>query len=119
MGREELGAGWQEASAEVIDELKAWREQHPKATLQEIEAAFDEQLGGLRRRMLEDAALASQATEWETTSSEGPSCPQCGARLEKRGKAKRILTTAYNQTLELERRYGVCPVCQTGLFPPG
>jgi len=70
MGREALGAGWQEASAAVIQELIEWREEHPKATLREIEAAVDEQLAGLRRRMLEDAALASQAAEWEATSSE-------------------------------------------------
>jgi NADH pyrophosphatase NudC (nudix superfamily) len=119
MGREELGAGWQEASAAIIHEIKAWREQHPKATLQEIEVVLDEQLGGLRRRMLEEAALASQAAEWEATSSEVPVCPQCGTPLERRGKAKRRLTTAYDQTIELERRYGVCPVCRTGLFPPG
>jgi NADH pyrophosphatase NudC (nudix superfamily) len=114
-----LGAGWQEASEAVIKELKGWREQHSKATLREIEAAVDEQLGRLRRQMVEDTALASQAAEWEATSREGPVCPQCGTRLERRGKAKRTLTTAYDQTIELERWYGVCPGCQTGLFPPG
>jgi NADH pyrophosphatase NudC (nudix superfamily) len=119
MGREELGAGWREASEAVINELKGWREQHPKATLREIEAVIDEQLGRLRRQMLEEAALVSRAAEWEATSTEVPVCPQCGTPLERRGKAKRSLTTAYDQTIELERRYGVCPVCQTGLFPPG
>lgn len=119
MGLEEMGADWREASEAVIHELTAWREQHPRATLREIEAAVDEQLGRLRRQMLEETAQVSRAAEWEGTSSEAPVCPQCGTRLERRGKAKRRLTTAYDQTIELERRYGVCPKCQTGLFPPG
>lgn len=119
MGKEKVEAGWREASEEALSGMKAWREQHPKATLREIEAALDERLGRLRRRMLEDAALASRAAEWEANSEEAPVCPECGTRLERRGKAKRQLTTEYDQTLELERRYGVCPVCQTGLFPPG
>ena len=115
---DEVGARWRETSDGVISELKAWRAAHPKATLVEIEAAIDEELGKLRRQMVEDTALVSQAVEWDSQSGEGPVCPKCGAALVKRGKARRTLTTAYDQALELERRYGVCPVCQTGLFPP-
>jgi len=118
MGIEDLEAGWHETSEEVISGITEWRQGHPKATFREIESAEDERLGRLRRRMLEEAALVSGAAEWEAKSEEAPVCPDCGARLEGRGKAKRTLTTAYDQTIELERRYGVCPVCQTGLFPP-
>ena len=33
------------------------------------------------------------------------------------GLHSRTLQTQGGQTLTLERRYGVCPVCATGLFP--
>ena len=119
MDIEKAESNWGKTSEAVIRALKVWREQHPKATFREIETAVDEQLGRLRQQMLTDAALVSQAAEWEANSEGVPVCPKCGAELEARGKTKRTLTTAYNQSLELERRYGVCPVCQTGLFPPG
>jgi len=90
MGRKELGAGWQEASAAVIQELIGWREEHPKATLREIEAAVDEQLGGLRRRMVEEAALDSQAAEWEATSSEPRSVRDAGQAWRSEGKRSEV-----------------------------
>jgi hypothetical protein len=33
---------WHNLSEEVISGMKEWRDQHPKATLQEIEEALDE-----------------------------------------------------------------------------
>ncbi len=38
---------WRTLSEEVISGMKEWRDQHPKATLREIEEALDERLGGL------------------------------------------------------------------------
>lgn len=96
-----------------------WRVQHPKATFREIEAALDERLARLRARMLEDAALVSRAADWSATDAERPVCPQCGAVLQARGRETRTLTTHYDQALQLERRYAVCPRCEAGLFPPG
>jgi len=119
MNIEKAEGTWQETSAEALSGIKAWREAHPKATLRDIEAAVDERLGRLRRQIVEDVALASEAVEWGTGGAGRVVCPVCGAGLEARGKAKRELTTGYDQSIKLERRYGVCPVCQTGLFPPG
>ncbi len=119
MGRKESGERWRQSSEVVISEIKGWRAAHPKATLAEIEAAIDERLGRLRREMVEDTALDSAAVEWDSPSEAAPVCPKCGAELSKRGKARRRLTTSYDQRLELEREYGVCPVCQSGFFPPG
>jgi hypothetical protein len=99
--------------------MKEWRLQHPKATLREIEIALDERLARLRARMLEDAALVSRAAEWDANGEARPVCPTCGSPLKPRGKELRELTTQYDQTIHLERGYGVCPKCQMGLFPPG
>lgn len=98
--------------------MKEWRIQHPQATFREVEAALDERLARLRARMLEDALLVSRAADWEAESGANPVCPQCGTLLDRRGKATRELTTQHDQVLRLERRYAICPKCQTGLFPP-
>ena len=116
---EDLDARWDELAEEVMTGMQAWRVEHPKATFREVEAALDERLGRLRARMLEDAVLVSGAAEWEAGSGERPVCPRCGTPLERGGKEKRELTTQHDQVLELERRYGVCPKCKVGFFPPG
>jgi hypothetical protein len=72
---------WRALSEEVIVGIKEWRIQHPKATLQEIEAAMDERLAQLRTRMLQDGALASRAADLHQRAvQERPVCPTCVAQ---------------------------------------
>jgi YgiT-type zinc finger domain-containing protein len=115
MKGEEMRKSWNGLSEEILSGMAEWREQHPKATLREIEAEVDERLAVLRVRMLADAALRSAQAEWEGDVA----CPQCGAKLERKGKKKRTLETRGGQRVELEREYGVCPECGAGIFPPG
>ena len=119
MSRKDLETGWQETSQKTLKRISRWREEHPKATFAEIEKAVDEELGRLRRQLLEDVAQASEAAEWTSESDEGPVCSKCGVRLEAGSREKRKLSTGYEQMIVLERRYGRCPKCETGLFPPG
>jgi len=109
---------WRAMSEEVITGMREWREQHPKATLREIETSLDERLARLRAQMLQDTALVSQARDWRG-QTEGASCPECGTELKARGKQKRQLQTNGGQEVVLQREYGECPECGTGLFPPG
>ncbi len=107
------------ALAEIEAELTAWRRQHPQATLQEIEQELDARLAQVRAQWLGDLAQASTAADWRTApSAEQPTCPDCGTPLQSRGTHPRQITTQGNQTLTLERQYGVCPACGTGFFPP-
>ena len=115
---EDLDARWHKVAEEVMTGMKEWRLQHPKATFREIEAALDEGLARLRARMFEDALLASRAADWEAEGGANPVCPECGTPMQGRGKEPRALTTQHNQVLRLERRYAICPQCQTGPFPP-
>ena len=56
--------------------MKRWRLEHPKATLEEIEAALDARLSRLRAQMLQDEAQASDAAEWaQAPPAERPLCP--------------------------------------------
>jgi hypothetical protein len=91
--------------------MRHWRQQHPQATLTEIEAELDRQM-----RRLRAAVLA--ATAMTTTDALG-TCPHCGAGLTRRGARERTLITAGDEPLTLSRVYATCPACGSGLFPPG
>ncbi len=120
MKRADFDRTWRELSEDVITGMKEWRLQHPKATFAEIESALDERLARLRARMLQDAALASAAGDWtDEPEAERPVCPECGQRLTSQGSQTRQLQTQGRQEIVLERKYGVCPACGAGLFPPG
>lgn len=111
---------WQAFAEEVISGVKEWRMAHPKATFREIEEAVHERTSQLEARLLQEAALASEQTDWQDApEAERPHCPNCGTVLQARGKRKRELQSRGGQTLRLTRSYGTCPACGMGLFPPG
>ena len=110
---------WRQLTEEITTGMREWRNQHPKATLRQIETELDARLARARARMLEDLALSSTAATWqEAARLQTPSCPQCGTPLDERGTHPRTLLTHGGQELTLERSYGVCPSCGSGLFPP-
>jgi len=116
----DFDARWQALSEAVQSEMKAWRLQRPRATLNEMEDALDEQLDRQRARMLEDMAMASDVADLSVMPPEKrPTCPHCGTPLGPRGKEKRSLRTVGNQKIALNRSYGVCPTCEVGFFPSG
>lgn len=117
--RTDFDAEWDKLAAEVLSGMKEWRLQHPKAKLREIEAALDERLGRMRVRMLEDAAMASEAADLKQIRAwERQRCSDCGEELVERAVTERQLVTQHNQVLKLERSYGVCPQCGAGFFSP-
>ena len=113
-----IGQEWQEQSFELMTGMAEWRMQHPKATLREIEGELDRRIERLRAKILEDAALLSEAREWEEKAG-GPTCPDCGEILEGKTRGRRKLQTHGGQEIVLERQYGICPKCGQGFFPPG
>jgi hypothetical protein len=120
MDTERLGQRWREQLEEVQQGRADWRAAHPKATLREIEAALDERLARMKARLLEEAALASEAADLGgRPAAERPPCPACGERVQARGQRTRRLTSSGDQTVELRRSYAVCPACGAGHFPPG
>lgn len=119
MGSNGLEARWRELSEDVTTGMAEWRVQHAKATLREIETALDERLGRMRARMLQDAALASHATDIrEIPTDERPRCAKCGTALIHQSWAKRDLLTHHGHTVTLKRSYAICPTCGEAFFPP-
>lgn len=120
MRGEDFEEAWRSLNAEMLAEMTAWRQEHPRATFHEIEQAVDQRIAQARARLLEQVAQASPATDWRTTPpAEHPTCPQCGTRLRRSGTHPRQLQTQGGQAITLKRSYGVCPDCGTGFFPPG
>lgn len=120
MDAQQFNRRWNELAEEVMTGMAEWRVQHPRATFRQIEEALDERLARMRARMLQDLALASTAADWEgTPASEQPVCPECGQPLTQASKQRRQIQTQGGQEIVLERRYGTCPACGAGLFPPG
>lgn len=110
---------WRQLSEQITIGMREWREQHPKATLREMEEELDTRWARVRARMLQDMALASDAAAWaDRPRLHHPTCPECGERLQERGQQPRTLQTHGGQDLTLIRSYGVCPACAAGLFPP-
>jgi hypothetical protein len=118
--RKDFDQDWGTLATEVLTGMKEWRLQHPRATLREIELAVDEHLATLRARMLEDAALASDAADGDGDAAEAlPTCPHCGSALESTALTPaRTLTTRHERQVHLARRYWQCPACGAGIFPP-
>jgi hypothetical protein len=111
---------WQQLTENLTTEMNSWRQAHPTATLRQLEDQLDARLNQLRARLLEDLALTSSAAEWSTEpAATQPRCAQCGVPFARKGAKTRSLQTHAGQTIRLERSYAVCPVCSTGLFPPG
>ena len=121
MNGPDLRAEWETLSATVADELATWREQHPRASLLEIEeqvlAAMERVQAGYLRGLVQASLTADLAS---TPLAERPRCPGCGGNLEPQGKQEReVLTPRQAAALRLRRSYATCPTCGSGLFPPG
>lgn len=120
MSQTDFDQEWEVLSNELLNGMKEWRIQHPKAPLREIETALDKRMAQLRAKMLQDLALASkQADLSQVPKEERPVCPHCGTPLGPRGKHQRRLQTNGETEIVLNRSYATCPKCETGFFPPG
>jgi uncharacterized protein with PIN domain len=113
--------GWRALAETVAEELTAWRQAHPRATLREIETVVFEVGQRLQARALEQVVHASAFADVAAQpAKERPTCPTCSGRLEPRGRQRRTIRPARQRaTLEVDRSYAVCAECGAGLFPPG
>lgn len=99
----------------VLTGMADWQAAHPTATLAEIEAEVEARLAEVRARMLEQALVRAAGQQAEATAS---ACPQCGGRLQARGRPTRMVRLRGDRTVPLRRPYQTCAGCGHGLFPP-
>ncbi len=115
MSRERRMAEFQKAAGEMYAALEAWYDQHPEASLGEIE----QESRRLRREMMGKtlAILINGRSTGE--SAKAPLCPSCQQPMELEGY-RDWGVSGLEGDMKLERAYYVCPRCggQT-LFPPG
>lgn len=111
----------EQGQVDVDAELWAWRREHPRATLREIEGAVGDAVARLHARYMQELAHTSPAAKAEGGGSgDSLACPSCGAKLQPLGYHEReVLIAGQEEPLRLRRRYARCPACGTGLFPPG
>jgi uncharacterized protein with PIN domain len=112
----------QQVSAGLRDVLgmTQWRQEHPKATWAEIEAAVDERINQLRAQLLQDVVQMGESEEWsDLPEEERPRCTTCGKPLWARGEQTRYIQTTGEEAVKVMRTYGTCPTCGVGFFPPG
>lgn len=102
----------QEMEEAVSRKLLQWRQEHPQATLTEIEEAVEAELAKLRRQLVEEMVQ-------EAASQTVPACPQCGQPMVKNGRRRRKLKGKEGKTIELDRQQWRCLDCGATLFPPG
>lgn len=110
-------AEWQQLAAEIASGIKEWMNQHPQATLAEVERELMQRMAQLQARLMEDI-LRAKAIEQRASESEGVICPQCGEKMQYRGEQERHLQAQGGQAVVFKRSYAVCPECGMGFFPP-
>ena len=114
MAESETEANWEEQYQQIVEEVAAWRREHPRATFTEIEQALDERMNRLRAKMLTDAVeMSREEVEGEAV------CPKCGQPSRGRGKKKRYIQTQGGESVMLEREHAICEQCGQAFFPPG
>ena len=119
MARDTLVEQWLPALEGAAESLAAWRREHPRATLTEIEAATRRSMGPVEAAMIAAAAMTSPAADLATTPGrERPVCLACSGPLISRGKRKRVLQTELGESLRMERSYAMCGRCGLEFFPP-
>jgi predicted RNA-binding Zn-ribbon protein involved in translation (DUF1610 family) len=117
MKQEELQQVWQERSQEAFVEVAQWQQDHPTATLAEIEEIMDRHLTRLRAQLIQEVAQHREITP--DTSASSPPCPKCATMMQARGTHTRSLLTQGDQHVTLKRTYVACPKCGYSFFPPG
>lgn len=105
---------WEVALAHARDAMWQWRDDHARATFDEIEAAVDAAMQRARAQLVTEVAGRTDGGG----DAVGVACPTCGQRLHARGSRTRTVLVAGEEPVTLRRAYLVCPGCGTGLFPP-
>jgi predicted RNA-binding Zn-ribbon protein involved in translation (DUF1610 family) len=103
---------WKKFEEEVLREMREARQRGLLTnSLDEIEEVVDEVGKRVEAKLL--GTIAEQR-EGEGTQR----CPECGEKMQRRGKTARQLKTSKGD-VSFKRERWVCPKCGASIFPPG
>ena len=111
--RDQVEEAWTAQLGAAAAAFAAWRQEHSRATLDEIEDAFDGLLRRVRADVVGEAATLSEKRGQRRT------CPECSVLMVRKGEHERCLLGKDGGVLRLRRSYQSCPACGVKLFPPG
>ncbi len=115
MSREQRMAEFQQAATDMYAALERWYDQHPEASLGEIE----QEARRLRREMRGKTLGLLINGRSTGESANPPLCPACEQPMEFEGY-RAWGVSGLEGDVKLERAYYVCPRCQgQTIFPPG
>jgi uncharacterized protein with PIN domain len=110
----ELKARLMAEAEAAIDKIMANKPASEDLTLNEIEQLALKGGKDFREAVLESLVEEGQAVPL----SEAVRCPQCGTKMQGKGKRRKTLVTEAGE-VSVERDYYYCAACQQGVFPPG
>lgn len=109
----EAAKQFQEEARKIWEEVDQWMEEHPEATLEELERF----LRPLRRHLTAKLIALQLLKRGAGATPQPPLCPHCEQPMEYKGILEK---TAIGLEFEgpLPRAYYHCPRCAEGFFPP-
>lgn len=102
------------AMGEILNEVQAWKEQHPQARFSEME----EQVLKVRKRFGEEMMRELLEGRAEAHPVPGPRCPECRKEMHYKGEKKRRVVSSIGET-RVNRGNYYCSKCRRSVFPPG
>jgi hypothetical protein len=106
------------AEETIREQLRQWRQAHPHATFDEIDAEVARQYAALHAEVVAELSTAAAAVAGDETGEGVVRCAQCQTPMQRRGARRRRIPTRRGVEAEVARTYYVCPACGAGLFPP-
>src|SRR5487761_790965 len=117
MAKQDDGGREAQSEARLRERLRAWRQAHPLATFDEIDAAVAHAYAALHAEVVAELSGAATAQQAAVVMN-GQRCAQCQTPLQRRGQRTRTVRTRRGVEADLQRDYYVCPPCGVGVFPP-
>jgi NADH pyrophosphatase NudC (nudix superfamily) len=114
LSREEKRARLEAKAGKVIAEALEWEEQHPEASLTELEDIILR----LRKELGKEMAQMMLEEREARAIVPGPKCSKCGEEMRYKGQKGTRVESRVGE-LELERGHYYCPKCKESIFPPG
>ncbi len=112
MKDEALKARLMAEAEHAIDELMEKKSAPDQITLGEMERLVIEMGREIQEEVLQALVEAS-----ENSNQGEPSCPECGQKMQRRGKRTKQVVSEAGEVC-VERQYYYCEGCGRGSFPP-